>query len=144
MIRRIMATAAMLACLSTGLMAQAGLHVEKAFNQFGHAKGCKMVEMHDAKMKGYRLHVYKSLTYKRDGGSIDAYLKEDRKKAKKIREVVENGRITSGYYMMQPLDNGHNRYILFSNTGRGGGALIYIEGNLAPDDIMKLCYSRRW
>lgn len=144
MIRRIIATLLMLACVSAGLKAQTGLHVERVFSQLGHAKGCKMVELHDTKLKGYRLHVYKSLTYKKTGNIIEAYLKEDRKKAKKIREVVENGRITSGYYMMQPLDNGMNRYILFSHLGKGSGAIIYIEGSLGPDDIMKLCYSRRW
>lgn len=134
---------AMVVCLSAGLRAQTGLHIDNAFRLFGHAKGCKMVEMHDATLKGYRLHVYKSLSYKKTDGSIKAYLKEDRRKAKKIREVVDNGRITSGYYMMRPLENGMNRYILFSNHGKSSGTVIYIEGRLDPEDIMKLCYARR-
>ena len=29
-----------------------------------------------------------------------------------------------------------------SNAAGGQGALIYIEGNIKPDDIMKLCYTR--
>lgn len=141
---RMMTVLAMLVCFSAGLEAQTGLHVQKAFERFGHAKGCKMVEMHDATLKGYQLHVYKSLTYKKIGKEIEAYLKEDKQKAKKIREVVENGRITSGYYMMPPLEKGMNRYVLFSDPGKENGAIIYIEGRLEPDDIMKLCYSKRY
>ena len=71
------------------------------------------------------------------------YLKSDRKAAKKIREVVENGKMVSGYYMMTPLSNGNNRFILFSNPSKSKGTVIYIEGDLSPEDIMQLCYSRR-
>lgn len=74
---------------------------------------------------------------------MEPYLREDRKRAKKIREVVEDGRITSGYYMMPPRTNGMNRYILFSNKEGGGGAVIYMEGRLSPDDIMEICYEGR-
>ena len=120
--------------------AQEGLGVDNVFRRFGRAKGCKMVEMHDAKLKGYRLDVYKSLTYKKIGSSVEPLLKADRKRAKKIREVMENGKVVSGYYMMPPLGNGINRFILFSRTGYNRGAVIYIEGRLSADDIMKLCY----
>lgn len=122
--------------------AQTGLEIDRAFTRYGHEKGCKMVEMYDARLRGYQLHVYKSLTYKTQGKAIDALLKTDRKRAKKIREVVEDGHITGGYYMMPTLPSGLERYILFSNAAGGRGALIYIEGNIKPDDIMKLCYTR--
>ena len=121
--------------------AQQGLNVNRIFQQYGHAKGYKMVEMNDAKLKGYALHVYKSLVFKRQNAQIDEWLGLDRKRARKIREVVQDGKVTSGYYMMPPLD-GYNRYILFSKNGRGGGAVIFIEGHLSPDDILKLCYNR--
>ena len=121
-------------------MAQQGLHIDNVFKKYGHAKGCKMVEMRDAKLKGFELKVYKSITFKKLQSSVDPYLKADKKSAKKIREVVENGRVVSGYYMMPPLGGGINRYILFSNPGGERGAVIYIEGALSPDDIMKLCY----
>jgi len=123
--------------------AQEGLGVDKIFRDYGHAKGCKMVEMHNAKLRGYAMRVYKSITCRTLPNPVDECLKEDRKSAKKVREVVEDGKITSGYYLMPPLEKGINRYILFSRTGKGGGAVIYIEGNLSPDDIMKLCYSRK-
>ncbi len=138
---RILLMAALALTAATTATAQEGLNVNKVFQRFGHAKGCKMVEMHNAKLKGYELKVYKSLTYKNIGASIEPYLKADRKNAKKIREVVENGQIVSGYYMMPPKGNGINRYILFSKVQPNRGTVIYIEGDLSPDDIMKLCYA---
>ncbi len=128
----------------TAFMASAqNLYVSQLFSRFGHARGCKMVEMHDTELKGYTLGVYKSLTYgKRQQHEVNNMLMSDRRQAKKIREVVEDGRIVSGYYMMPPLANGRNRYILFSNNDDGRGAVIYIEGRLSPDDIMKICYGK--
>lgn len=130
--------------MMTTVMASAQkLYVSQLFWRFGQTKGCKKVEMHDTELKGFRLDVYKSLTYgKRQKYDVNAMLMSDRRHAKKIREVIEDGRITSGYYMMPPLSNGRNRYILFSNNDDGRGAVIYIEGRLSPDDIMKICYGK--
>lgn len=124
--------------------AQEGLAVNSIFQQYGHSKGCKMVVMQNTKLRGYRFAVYKSLTYNNKyATSINNILKTDRRAAKKIREVVDNGRIASGYYMMAPLQSGNNRYILFSNTDHNKGAVIYIEGDLSPEDIMSICYTKR-
>lgn len=124
--------------------AQDGLAVNSIFQQYGHSKGCKMVVMQNTKLRGYHLNIYKSLTYSdKYAAGISTHLKTDRRSAKKIREVVDNGRIASGYYMMPPLPSGANRYILFSHTDRGKGAVIYIEGNLSPEDIMTICYTKR-
>ena len=111
--------------------AQEGLYVKSIFQRFGHAKGCKMVTMQNTQLKGYKLKIYKSLVYKYHATEIA------------IREVVENGKMVSGYYMMSPLSNGNNRFILFSNPSKSKGTVIYIEGDLSPEDIMQLCYSRR-
>lgn len=142
-IRRLVLGLLLILTISITAQAQEGLNVEKVFQRFGHAKGCKMVEMKNASLKGYQLRVYKSLVYKNLASAISPYLKADRKGAKKIREVVENGKMVSGYYMMAPLAKGINRYILFSNPNANKGTVIYIEGDLSPDDIMKLCYSRK-
>ena len=132
-------------CLLVVLMpasAQSDLQTGIAFERFGKARNCKMVVLNDATLRGYKLKVYKSLTYKKIGASIAPYLNADRKKARKIREIVDDGKVTSGYYMLPPLPSGYNRYILFSNTPNDSGAIIYIEGTLGPDDIMKLCYNK--
>ena len=73
---------------------------------------------------------------------IEAMLAEDKKQAKKIREVVEDGTVTSGYYQMDALRTGMNRYVLFSKGKKGDGTLIYIEGRLKPEDVMVLCYGK--
>ncbi len=124
------------------LAAQEGLNVDKVFQRYGKAKGCKMVVMRNTELKGYKLRTYKSLVYKKLHSAIQPYLAADKKKARKIREVIEEGVLVSGYYMMPPLQGGINRYILFSNVGGSKGTVIYIEGALSPDDIMKLCYSK--
>lgn len=135
--KRIALILLMLMAVCAVTMAQSGLEVERVFTQYGHAKGCKMVEMHDATLRGYKLHVYKSLTYKNYGSQIAELLKADRRRAKKIREVVEDGQVKGGYYMMAPA-GGLNRYVLFNHTGVSRGAVIYIEGKLSPDDILKV------
>ena len=104
--------------------------------QFGDFSG------QDKVVDNLRIFV-KAARLKYHATEIAHYLKSDRKAAKKIREVVENGKMVSGYYMMAPLSNGNNRFILFSNPSKSKGTVIYIEGNLSPEDIMQLCYSRR-
>lgn len=124
--------------------AQEGLAVNNIFQQYGHSKGCKMVVMKNTKLRGYHLTIYKSLTYpNKYAADIKKDLNTDRRAAKKIREVIDNGSIASGYYMMPPHANGINRYVLFSNTNKGKGAVIYIEGDLSPEDIMTICYTKR-
>jgi len=123
--------------------AQSALAIDKAFADYGHSRHCKMVEMHNATLRGYKLTTYKSLTYKTIGKQIEPLLAEDKKQAKKIREVVDQGVVKSGYYQMSPADNGDNRYILFSKGAKDSGTIIYIKGKLGPDDIMSLCYVRK-
>ena len=69
--------------------------------------------------------------------------RDDRRQATKIREVISDGRVSSGYYIMSPSDNGLNRYILYTLKQDNSGAVIYIEGKLLPDDILKMCYQTR-
>ena len=124
--------------------AQEGLAVNNIFQQYGHSKGCKMVVMKNTKLRGFHLIIYKSLTYPdKYAADIKTHLNTDRRAAKKIREVIDNGSIASGYYMRPPHANGINRYVLFSHTSKGKGAVIYIEGDLSPEDIMTICYTKR-
>ncbi len=116
-VKRIMVTLAIMVACTMTAAAQEGLNVDRVFQRFGKSKGCKMVVMKNTELRGYKLHTYKSLVYKNLYSAIEPYLAADKKSAKKVREVVEEGRIVSGYYMMAPLMGGINRYILFSNVG---------------------------
>ena len=133
----------LLLSMATSSLAQQGLHVADIFSRYSHEKGCKMVEMHDAQLRGYKLKIYQSLTYRSQGEQIAALLEHDRRQATKIREVVSDGRVSSGYYILPPSDDGLNRYILYTLKQDNSGAVIYIEGALLPDDILKLCYQKK-
>ena len=133
----------LLSAVAFTVQAQSKLHVEQAFTNYGQRKGCKMVTMKDATLHGYKLSVYQSLTYKKLGDEIASLLAADRKNAKKIREVIDDGRIASGYYEMLPTREGLNRFVLYSRRSAQEGTVIYIEGTLTADDIMKMCYVKR-
>ena len=125
------------------MSAQDDLQVSNVFQLYGHDKGCKMVELHHGTFKGYQLDVYKSLIYKKIGNNVENYLKQDRKNAKKVREIIEDGQVTSGYYLMKPVKAGTNRYILFKKGENQSGTVIYIEGSLSPEQLMDLCTIRK-
>lgn len=143
MMKRTLTLMLLLLAMVASTFAQQGLRVADIFNRFGHEKGCKMVEMHDARLRGYTLKTYQSLTYRTQGEQIAPLLEDDRRQATKIREVISDGRVSSGYYIMSPSDNGLNRYILYTLKQDNSGAVIYIEGKLLPDDILKMCYQTR-
>lgn len=124
-------------------LAQHGLAVADIFTRYGHERGCKMVEMHDTYLQGYELKTYQSLTYRTQGEQIATMLETDRKKAKKIREIINDGHVTSGYYILPATAEGLNRYVLYTQKENKSGAVIYIEGTLGPDDILRICYQRR-
>lgn len=133
---------ATLLLISGNANAQNGLHINDVFSKYGHSKGCTMVEMNDIDIKGHRIDVFKTLTYKRYAEEIADLVEADRKQAKKIREVIHDGKVQSGCLMMPPTRKGHNRFVVFTNPINGTGAVIYIEGKVTVDDIMKICYKR--
>lgn len=142
-VKRLLALLMLLVLPLTAARAQADLQVAELFERYGHAKGCKMVVLNNTTLRGFHLNVYRSLVYKHLAAEASACLKTDRKRARKIREVIEDGQVVSGYYLMPQLQKDVNRYVLFSNGKGESGAVIYIEGPLSPDDIMKLCYTKR-
>ncbi len=140
---RILLTVLLVAVLpATKVLAQDDLGINKIFERYGHARGCTMVELRGVKIQRHKLKKYKSIVYTRIGREVKAALSEDRRWAKKIREIVDNGRIVSGYYMMPQQKEGINRYVLFSDTDGSSGAVIYIEGRLSPDDIMDITFMK--
>lgn len=128
--------------ISSNANAQNGLHINDVFSKYGHSKGCTMVEMNDIDIKGHRIDVFKTLTYNRYAEEIGDFVEADRKQAKKIREVIHDGKVQSGCLMMPPTRKGHNRFIIFTNPINETGAIIYIEGKVTVDDVMKICYKK--
>lgn len=140
--RRLFLLISLLMIAGHTVLAQQGLAVADVFSRFGHERGCKMVEMHNTTLRGYDLSTYQSLTYRTQGDEIAAMLEADRQRASKIREVVSDGRVNSGYYILPPSAEGLNRYVLYTQKQDRSGAVIYIEGRLGPDDILRICYQR--
>lgn len=133
---------ATLLLISGNANAQNGLHINDVFSKYGQSKGCTMVEMNDIDIRGHRINVFKTLTYKRYAEEIAGIVEADRKQAKKIREVIHDGKVQSGCLMMPPTRKGHNRFIIYTNPINGTGAIIYIEGKVTVDDVMKICYKK--
>ena len=115
-------------------------HVQGVFDRYGRAKDVTMVVMNREMLVEYDIYLYKSLTM-RDPGKrlqkIQAAVSADRKSAKSIKEVIDSGILTSGYYELSPA-NGLNRYILYRYSPKRGITLIYIEGKIGSEDLVSL------
>lgn len=139
----------LLCCLlllcTTGMYAQKGLQIASVFQKYGNQKGATYVELSKMLSKNWDITQYKSLKLtKADKALPDIYrcLEADREQAKKIKEVVTDGRIQSGYYQLPVLHDKVNRFILFRLGKKGGATLIYIEGEIDSDDLVTLIFSK--
>jgi len=128
-------------CLPSHLMAQKGLNIDEAFKRYGKAKNAVMVNMSKEVLEEYDLTFFKSITIKNDpeaANFIRACLAKDEKGAKKIKQVVANGVVTTTYLQLAPVEGG-NRLILFNEQVKPTRqlVLIYIESEKETDDILK-------
>ncbi|MCD8182353.1 MAG: hypothetical protein LUE99_03870 [Bacteroides sp.] len=130
---------------STGLYAQQGLQIASVFQKYGNQKGTTYMELSKTLFKEWDIDHYKSLKLtKAEKALPDIYrcLEADKQHAKKIKEVVSNGAIQSGYYQLPPLKGSINRFILFRTGKKGDATLIYIEGEIDSDDLVTLMFSK--
>ena len=111
--------------------AQQGLQIASVFQKYGKQKGVTMVELSNEMLETYQMTLYKSLVFKDVEEALPTILNcldADKKKAKKVKEVVAGGQIQSGYYQLPQLKEDVNRFILFKTGKKGSATLIYIEG----------------
>lgn len=128
-------------CLPVTLSAQKGLSIDEAFKRYGKAKNAVMVNLSKEVLEEYNFTYFKSLTIKNDPEAADfirACLAKDEKGARKIKQVVANGVVTTTYLQLAPADGG-NRLILFNEQQKPPRqlVLIYIESDQETDDILK-------
>lgn len=136
----------LLTALPLGAKAQQGLQIATVFQKYGKQKGVTMVELSNEMLEGYQIALYKSLSFKNAEEALPTILRSleaDKKKAKKVKEVVSGGQIQSGYYQLPPLKEDVNRFILFKTGKRGTASLIYIEGELEADDLVTLLFMKK-
>ncbi len=131
---------------ATGAQAQQGLQIASVFQKYSKQKGVTMVEMSNEILETYQMTLYKSLLFKDADEALPTILQAleaDKKKAKKVKEVIANGQIQSGYYQLPQLKEDVNRFILFKTNKKGGASLIYIEGELDADDLVTMLFMKK-
>lgn len=136
----------LLLTISGHVMAQHDLKIASVFQKYGKQKGVTMVELSNELVDIYEMKLYKSLSFKNVGNALPYILdclEEDRKKAKKVKEVVSDAKIQSGYYQLPQVKEGVNRFILFKTEEKGSATLIYLEGALDADDLVTLLFMKK-
>ena len=126
--------------------AQQGLQIASVFQKYGKQKGVTMVELSNEMLETYQMTLYKSLVFKDVNDALPTILRcleADKKKAKKVKEVVSNGQIKSGYYQLPQLKEDVNRFILFKTGKKDSATLIYIEGELDADDLITMLFMKK-
>ena len=129
--------------MASATFAQKQLAINKIFKQYGKQKGSTMVVLSDDVIKSYHLDFYKSITLpydKKRSNEIQQSLETDKKLAKKIKEVISNGIIYSGYYQLPMEGKLKNRYILFKISDNATATLIYMEGDIESEEIVNLLF----
>lgn len=136
----------LLLAFATHAAAQQGLQIATVFQKYGKQKGVTMVELSNEMLEAYQMNLYKSLVFKDVGEALPTILRcleADKKKAKKVKEVVSGGKIQSGYYQLPQLKEDVNRFILFKTGKKGSATLIYIEGELDADDLVTMLFMKK-
>lgn len=126
--------------------AQQGLQIASVFQKYGKQKGVTMVELSNEMLETYQMTLYKSLVFKDVEEALPTILNcldADKKKAKKVKEVVAGGQIQTGYYQLPQLKEDVNRFILFKIGKKGSATLIYIEGELDADDLVTMLFMKK-
>lgn len=128
-----------------GLYAQDGLQVNKLFRKYGSQRGVTYVELSKNLSREWDINCYKSLKITHAERALpDIYrcLEADKQQAHKIKEIVADGQIQSGYYQLPSLPDGINRFILFRKDKKNAATVIYIEGEIDSEDLVALMFSK--
>lgn len=137
----------LLLTVASGMVrAQQGLQIASLFQKYGKQKGVTMVELSNEMLETYQMTLYKSLVFKDVEEALPDILnclEADKRKARKVKEVVAGGQIQSGYYQLPQLKEDVNRFVLFKTGKKGSATLIYIEGELDADDLVTMLFMKK-
>ena len=132
---------ALLLTFTAHAAAQQGLQIATVFQKYGKQKGVTMVELSNEMLETYQMTLYKSLVFKDASDALPTILRC--LEADKVKEVVSNGQIKSGYYQLPQLKEDVNRFILFKTGKKDSATLIYIEGELDADDLITMLFMKK-
>jgi hypothetical protein len=132
---------------TANLSAQNDLAINKVFERYGKQKGSVMVEMSREMLKEYDFTYYKSIVTTDNKEAADfarECLEIDQKGAKKVKQVVSNG-VLSSIYLQLPQRGKYFRLILFNETitHERKMTLIYIESEKDSEEILQLNLKKR-
>jgi len=121
-------------------MAQADLQISKVFDKYSKHNKVVMVELSDQMLTSYNMKLYKSISITDNPTAVTFIrkcLETDQEGAKKIKQVMKGGKLSSAYYQLAKKGK-DNRFILFKNDPQGTATLVYIETEVETDDIVKM------
>lgn len=133
----------LLLLIGTQVKAQEGLKIASVFEKYSKQKGATYVVLTRMETELWDASLYKSLKLKRAEKALpDIYssLVADSEQAKKIKEVITDGQIQSGYYSLPPIRENVNRFILFRLGAKGDAVLLYIEGEIKDEALLRSLY----
>lgn len=127
--------------------AQQNLQISKVFDQYGKKKGVMMVQLTKEMLQGYNFSFFKSIVIKNDPGAIDftrECIAKDQEGAEKIKQVVQNGEVTSIVLQLAPRKD-ENRLILYNESTENPRemTLIYIESKMDTEKIMNMILKKK-
>lgn len=135
----LLAVAAFMLVFVNGIHAQENFQINKVFETYGKKKGSTMVVFSGKTLDNYKLKKYRSITLAYDSAAsqlIQESLEADREGAHKIKEVINSGIITSGYYQILSDNKKGYRYILFKVGNDGTATLIFMEGDIDSEELI--------
>ena len=129
------------------LYAQKDLEISKVFDFYGKKKGVVMVELSGEVLKQYDFSLFKSIVIKNDPTAapfIRQCLAKDKEGAKKIKQVVSNGVLTSEYLQL-PRKGTETRMILYNESTAPDGqiTLIYLESKDDSEEVLNLLLKKK-
>ena len=132
---------------SANLSAQSDLEINKVFEKYGKQQGTVLVEMSREMLKGYDFTFYKSIMAsgnKEAGDFARQCLEIDQKGAKKVKQVVSNG-VLSSIYLQLPKKGKYFRLVLFNEatSPERKMTLIYIESEKDSEEILKIILKKK-
>jgi len=124
--------------LSISVRAQAVLSI---FKKYGNDQGVIMLEASRELMKEYKIKTFKSIIF--DNGinalpEIRKVINIDKEGALNIKESTKDGLLMSGYYQLLSEKAKLNRYLIFKVGKENKTTLIYVEGELTPEELVEL------
>lgn len=130
-----------LSALPESAAAQNNLAIKNTFDIYGKWKNATSVELRGEMVSSYNMTLYKSITVEENSLALNnaqMNIETDKEQSTIIREVIKDGKITSGFYRLnEKTKDGQNRYILFKVMATNTFAIVYVEGSITVESLTK-------